>query len=228
MATLRPHPSRKHKKASVFILDNYPIVCRGLRQLIEAEPGLTVCGEALDGRAALKALKALSAKGQAPGLVLMDIALKNEVGLDVVREIKAKYPGTLVLVISIYHENFYAERALNAGAKGYVMKSQAAGTILAAVRRVLSGGVHLSEAVSLKVLHRISTPGGAGERSPIDRLSDRELEVFRLIGTGLGTRQIAASVSRSIKTIEVYRERIKKKLSLKNASELSQAAIQWS
>ena len=212
----------KAKRATVFIVDDHSIVRRGLEQLINQEADLVVCGEAENGQAALEAMKKLT-----PDVALVDLSLDGESGLEIIKDIKARYPTVAVLVLSMHDEMFYAERVLRAGAKGYIMKLQAADKILAAIRRVLSGEVYLSDPMSAKILRKVA--GGKADvvGSSIERLSDRELEVFQLIGIGLGTRHIAERISRSVKTIETYREHIKQKLDLKDATELTQAAIQW-
>ena len=212
----------KAKRATVFIVDDHSIVRRGLEQLINQEADLVVCGEAENAQAALEAMKKLM-----PDVALVDLSLDGESGLELIKNIKVRYPTVAMLVLSMHDEMFYAERVLRAGAKGYIMKLQAADQILGAIRRILSGEIYLSDPMAAKILRE-----GAGGKadlpdSPIDRLSDRELEVFQLIGIGLGTRHIADRISRSVKTVETYREHIKQKLDLKDATELTQAAIQW-
>jgi len=210
------------KRATVFIVDDHSIVRRGLRQLISQEADLVVCGEAENAQTALEAMKKL-----VPDVALVDLSLDGESGLELVKDIKARYPVVAVLVLSMHDEAFYAERALRAGAKGYIMKLRAADQILAAIRRVLSGEIYLSDPMAAKILRKVAGGKADAVGSPIERLSDRELEVFQLIGIGLGTRHIADRLSRSVKTVETYREHIKQKLDLKDATELTQAAIQW-
>jgi DNA-binding NarL/FixJ family response regulator len=218
--TLKKQPA-KAKRAKVLIVDDHPIVRRGLAQMINLEADLIVCGEADGAKAAMEAIKL-----QAPDVMLVDLSLNAESGLDLIKDIKVRYPRLSMLVLSMHDESFYAERVLRAGAKGYIMKQQASNQVLAAIRRVLGGEVYLSEFMSAKVLRKVT-----GEKSPasssVERLSDRELEVFRLIGTGFGTRQIAERFSRSVKTIETYREHIKQKMDLKDSAQLTQTAIQW-
>ncbi len=212
----------KAKRTTVFIVDDHAIVRRGLEQLINQETDLVVCGEAENMQTALEAMKTLR-----PDVALVDLSLGGESGLELIKDIKVRYPTVAVLVLSMHDELFYAERALRAGAKGYIMKLQAADQILGAIRQILSGEIYLSGPMAAKVLRKVA--GGKSEisRSPIERLSDRELEVFQLIGIGVGTRHIAERLSRSVKTVETYREHIKQKLDLKDATELTQAAIQW-
>lgn len=212
----------KAARATVFLVDDHAVVRRGLEQLINQEADLVVCGEAGNAQTALEAIKQLR-----PDVALVDLSLGGESGLELIKDIKARYPAVSVLVLSMHDEMFYAERALRAGAKGYIMKLKAADQILTAIRRILSGEIYVSDAMAAKVLRKVS--GGTSEvsQSPVERLSDRELEVFQLIGIGLGTRHIAERLSRSVKTVETYREHIKQKLDLKDATELTQAAIQW-
>lgn len=214
--------SVKKKKLKVMLVDDHPILRRGLAELINQEKDLEICGEAENIEMALEAIKRC-----VPNLILVDLSLKDENGLELIKDIKARYPEVLILVLSMHDEAFYAERVLRAGARGYIMKRQAASQILQAIHRVLAGEVYLSDDMSSKILKNISGKKEYKSDSPIERLSDRELEVFRLIGGGLGTRQIAERLSRSVKTVETYREHIKLKLDLKNSAELVQHAIQW-
>lgn len=213
---------KKSTKRSVFIVDDHSIVRRGLEQLINQEADLVVCGEAENGQAALEAMKK-----SVPDVALVDLSLDGESGLELIKNIKARYPKVAVLVLSMHDEAFYAERVLRAGARGYIMKLQVADKILGAIRRVLSGEIYLSDPMAAKILRKVAGGKADAVSSPVERLSDRELEVFQLIGIGLGTRHIAERISRSVKTVETYREHIKQKLDLKDATELVQAAIQW-
>lgn len=190
--------------------------------MINQEADLVVCGQAEGAQTALEAMKKWM-----PDVALVDLSLTGESGLELIKDIKVRYPKVAVLVLSMHDETFYAERVLRAGAKGYIMKRQAAAQIVAAIRRILSGEIWLSDPMAAKILRKVA--GGKTEAvgSPIERLSNRELEVFQLIGIGLGTRHIAERISRSVKTVEAYREHIKVKLDLKDATELNQAAIQW-
>ena len=212
----------KIKRSTVFLVDDHSIVRRGLEQLISQEPDLVVCGQAEDGQSALAAMKKL-----APDVAIVDLSLAGESGLELIKNIKARYPKVAVLVLSMHDETFYAERVLRAGARGYVMKMQVANQVLVAIRRILRGEVYLSDPMSAKILRKAVGGLADSARSSVERLSDRELEVFQLIGIGLGTRHIADRISRSVKTVEAYREHIKRKLDLKDATELNQAAIQW-
>ena len=216
---------RKHsikKKRTVFVIDDHPIVREGLTQLINREPDLSVCGVAEDVYEALRSMEVLK-----PDIAIADISLKGSDGIELIKNLKTRMPGLPVLVLSIHDESFYAPRALRAGARGYIMKQEATENVLVAVRRVLSGEVYLSERMANKMLQQfvgvIKTP----QRFSVDRLSDRELEVFRLIGQGHGTRRIAEELHLSVKTVESYREHIKDKMTLSDASELVRHAIEW-
>jgi DNA-binding NarL/FixJ family response regulator len=220
---MKNNPKTKKIKAKIMIVDDHPIMRRGLAELINLENDLIICGEAESTSSALEMIKL-----HRPNLVLVDLSLKDENGLNLIKDIKARFPAVLTLVLSMHDEGFYAERALRAGAKGYIMKQQATTLVLVAIRRILGGEVYLSDAMSSQMLRQVTGQKGKTKGIGVERLSDRELEVFRLIGMGLGTRQIAGKLSRSVKTVETYREHIKLKLDLKDSSELVQNAIQWS
>lgn len=216
---------RKHsikKKRTVFVIDDHPIVREGLTQLINREPDLSVCGVAEDVYEALRSMEVLK-----PDIAIADISLKGSDGIELIKNLKTRMPGLPVLVLSIHDESFYAPRALRAGARGYIMKQEATENVLVAVRRVLSGEVYLSERMANKMLQQFVGVVKTPQRFPVDRLSDRELEVFRLIGQGHGTRRIAEELHLSVKTVESYREHIKDKMTLSDASELVRHAIEW-
>ena len=223
MKKIKKRSPAKNKKVRILLVDDHPIMRRGLAELINLEKDLVVCAEADSIQTALELIKR-----HEPHVALVDLSLKNESGLELIKDIKARFPEVLILVLSMHDELFYAERVLRAGAKGYVMKQQATDLVLVAIRRILGGEVYLSDFMSSKVLRNFTGKKTEKAGSSVDQLSDRELEVFRLIGTGLGTRQIAERLSRSVKTVETYREHIKLKLDLKDSSELVQNAIQWS
>lgn len=210
------------KKRKVFVIDDHPIVRQGLIQLINREPDLYVCGEAEDTYEALKAI----AMGK-PDIAIVDISLKGTDGIELIKNLKTRIAGLPVLVLSIHDEALYAPRALRAGARGYIMKQEATENVLVALRRVLGGGVYLSDRMANKMLVRFVGGERPAQGFLIDRLSDRELEVFRLIGQGHGTRRIAEQLHLSIKTVESYREHIKEKMMLRGANELVQHAVQW-
>jgi DNA-binding NarL/FixJ family response regulator len=210
-------------KRKILIVDDHPIFCLGMSELINKEPDLTVCGSeesAADARNAIGRLE--------PDLVIVDIALKDSDGLELVKEINARYENLPVLVLSMYDESLYAERALQAGARGYVMKQEAIAQVVKALRKVLSGGIYASSSVKEKAFQRLVSLGKQNSKSPIDYLSDRELEVFRLIGEGLSTREIADRMKLSIKTIGTYSEKIKEKFGIKNYTQLVKMAVYWS
>ena len=209
-------------KRTVFIIDDHPIVREGLVQLINREPDLVVCGQAEDTYGAVKAMESLK-----PDIAVADISLKGADGMELIKNVKMRLPGLPVLVLSIHDESLYAPRALRAGALGYIMKQEATENVLVALRRVLSGEIYLSERMANKILQQFVGAGTTAQRFSVDRLSDRELEVFRLIGQGYGTRRIAQELRLSVKTVESYREHIKDKMTLSDASELVQHAIRW-
>ena len=211
-------PKSTHK---VLIVDDHPILREGLAKLINEQKDLSVCGQFEEASLAFKAINSTQ-----PDLVLVDISLKGSSGVELVKNIKTYYPKLLVLVLSMHEESLYAERVLRAGASGYIMKQEATEKVLEAIRKVLTGKIYLSEKMSTRLLHQLiggrATPTG----SSMERLSDRELEVFGLIGQGRGTREIAEQLHLSVKTIESHRAHIKEKLNLKNATELVHRAIQ--
>lgn len=210
------------RKRKVFIVDDHPIVRQGLAQMIQAEADLCVCGESERGEGVVRTLE--SAK---PDIIIVDLTLKDMSGLDLIKEIAATPPSTPVLVLSMHDESLYAERALRAGAKGYVMKEEAADKVVAAIRKVLKGELYVSEKTTSRLLNRALGAPGDFKGSPVELLSDRELEVFRLLGQGYSTRRIAERFGRSIKTVEIYRANIKHKLNLRDAAELIHCAVRW-
>jgi DNA-binding NarL/FixJ family response regulator len=211
------------KKSKVFVVDDHPIVRQGLALLINRESDLTVCGEAEDAHTAVQAVA--TAK---PDILVVDISLNGPDGLDLLKDIRTRYSELPVLVLSMHDESVYAERALRAGAQGYIMKQEATEKVLVALRRILSGEIYVSERIANRMLQRYIGGSGAGRPSSIADLTDRELEVFRLIGEGHSTRRIAEELHISVKTVESYQAHIKEKLSLRSARELVQHAIQWS
>ncbi|MGJ4907267.1 response regulator [Bradyrhizobium sp. HKCCYLRH2015] len=206
----------------LLVVDDHPVLCRGLIALIEAENGLAVHGAVGTRVAALKTI-AISR----PDLVIVDLALGDDDGLDLVKEIKARHPGVRSLVLSMYDEEVFAERALCAGALGYVTKQQLESTVIAAIRRVLAGETYMSEALQRRLAERCVGARPLEAASPVRTLSDRELQVFRLVGQGRTTRQIAGLLNRSVKTVESHLEHIKNKLAIESAAELAQRAAQW-
>jgi DNA-binding NarL/FixJ family response regulator len=202
-------------------VDDHPIVRQGLGLLINREPDLVVCGEAEDAPSALQRM--VSAQ---PDLMVIDISLDGPDGLELLKTIRLKEPILPVLILSMHEESTYAERSLRAGANGYIMKQEATERVLVAIRRILEGKVYLSERLTNKMLEQFVRGAGSSKNDPLMTLSDRELEVYRLIGAGHGTRQIADELHVSVKTVESYQAHIKEKLSLRNARELVQHAIE--
>jgi len=213
-------PSKKAPR-KIILVDDHPIMRDGLAQLIDQEKDMVICGQFEEGSRAFDALATLK-----PDVAIVDLSLKGSSGLELVKSIKAQYPRLIVLVLSMYDESLYAERVLRAGASGYIMKQEATEKVLAAVRQVLNGGIYLSERMSTKFMHQLVGGHAVSGGSLMEQLSDRELEVFGLIGQGRGTRQIAEQLHLSVKTIESHRAHIKEKLNLKNATELVHRAIQ--
>jgi DNA-binding NarL/FixJ family response regulator len=209
-------------KTRVLLVDDHPILRRGLAQLINLEPDMTVCGEAEDCAKAFDLAGTLT-----PDIAVVDVSLKNGNGIELIKNLKARYPELPTLVLSMYDEALYAERALRAGSLGYIMKEEAIEQVLVAIRRVLAGEIFLSDKMKSKMLQQLATGRSKTVMSPIEALTDRELEVFRLIGEGHSTRQIAGDLHLSIRTVEAYREYIKAKLNLKNSTELVQHAFHW-
>lgn len=218
---MKPAESRA-TKARVLLVDDHPIVRQGLGQLINEEPDLTICGEAEDFQAALTALDDTK-----PDVAIVDISLKDRSGIELVKEIRARKPELPILVLSMHDESLHAERVLRAGAKGYIMKQEATEQVMNAIRRVLRGEVYLSERMASRMVNRlVAGPQNVGG-SPIERLSDREFEVFQMIGQGVGPSDIAEKLGLSVKTVETHRERIKEKLNLASGSELIRYAMQY-
>lgn len=212
-------PVHKHR---VFVVDDHPIVRQGLALLINREADLIVCGEAEEAQTALEAIAA-----QRPDILIVDISLNGPDGIELVKLLRARSATLPVLVLSMHDELTYAERALRAGANGYIMKQEATERVLIAIRRILKGDVYLSDRAASRVLQQY-VRGATAQHSSVSDLSDRELEVFRLIGGGHGTRQIAEELHLSVKTVETHQAHIKEKLSLRTARELVQYAVEWS
>lgn len=208
--------------AKVLIVDDHPLVRRGLAELISKEPDLQVSGEAAGASEALGQLTS-----NRPNLVIIDLSLQEGSGLDLIKQIKAMDDGIKVLVSSMHDESLFAERSIRAGASGYIHKEEATEKVIEAIRYVLRGKVYLSEDMSERILHQFAGIEELPPEGSISKLSNRELEVFELIGSGLSTRQIAEKLHRSIKTIETYRESIKQKLNLRSSNELIRHAVQW-
>ena len=209
-------------KKTVLVVDDHPLMRQGLALLINQQQDMQVCGEAQEAQAAMHAIAQLR-----PDIMILDISLNGPDGLDILKNIRATNPDLPVLILSMHDEAIYAERALRARANGYIMKQEATEKVLVAVRRILNGEVYLSERMSNKMLQQYIGGAPSMIQSRIASLSDRELEVFRLIGEGRGTREIAEELHLSIKTVETYQAHIKEKLALRSGRELIQHAIQW-
>jgi DNA-binding NarL/FixJ family response regulator len=212
------HPAKKR----IMVVDDHPIVRQGLALLINREPDLVVCGEAEEAMGAMHVLAS-----SRPDVLIVDISLSGPDGIDLLKNIRTTHPTLPVLILSMHDESVYAERALRAGANGYIMKQEATENVLVAVRRILNGEIYVSARIANQMLRHYITGAGTLRDSSIADLSDRELEVFRLIGEGHGTRQIAEKLHLSVKTVESYQAHIKEKLSLRSSRELMQRAIQW-
>jgi DNA-binding NarL/FixJ family response regulator len=213
------------EKARILIVDDHPLVRAGLRALIGGESDLEVCGEA-EGIAQTLTL----AQATGPRVVIIDLSLSDGSGLELIKRLHRRHPELLILVCSMHEESLFAERALRAGARGYVNKHEATDRVVEAIRQVLSGGVYLSPTMTQRLL--LGVTGGTGSARtddwpPLADLSDRELEVFGLIGAGLGTTQIAERLCLSVKTVETHREKLKRKLNLVSGAELARRAVQW-
>lgn len=207
----------------ILIVDDHPLVRAGLHQLITDEPDFVVCGETGNVWEAVRMVKQ-----SPPDLAIVDISLSDGSGLDLIKRIRTVAPSVRILVASMHDESVFAERAMRAGAMGYVNKQEVAENVIKAARRILGGKLYLSPRMTDQVLLKSITGGQQYQvGSSLDLLSDREMEVFDLIGRGLGTSQIAAKLSLSIKTIETHRAHIKKKLHLHSANELTMRAVQW-
>jgi len=218
----RKQANTASRKNRIFIVDDHPIVRRGLGQLINQEEDLVICGEADNAETALELLKKTK-----PDLAIVDISLRGIDGIELTKLIKARFDAIPVLVVSMHDEALYAERALKVGARGYVMKQEAIEKMMEAIRKVLRGELYVSEKVSANIVKRFVDGKAEGVSTPEELLSDREMEVFQLIGQGFATRQIADQLHVSVKTVEAYRANIKEKLNLRNATELMKHAIHW-
>ncbi|HUW19334.1 MAG TPA: response regulator transcription factor [Sedimentisphaerales bacterium] len=222
MSRGKPQAKSDNRKMKILIVDDHPIVRQGLTELINHQYDLEVCGQAEDAPQARQLIKELR-----PHMAIVDISLKQTSGIELIKDIKAQHPNTLVLALSMYDESLYAERALRAGAKGYIMKQEATDNVITAIRKVLSGQLYISDKMGEKMVRKLVSGKTEVSGSAVDSLSDRELEVFLLIGQGYGTRQIAERLYLSVKTIETYRSHLKEKLNLTGSAELLQYAIQW-
>ena len=217
-----PRRSPARARQQVLVVDDHPIVRLGLRRLMEQQRDLAVCAEAESTDEAEAAIRKLR-----PDLVVIDISLKQGDGIELVKRVRADNPKLPVLVLSMHDETIYAERVLAAGANGYVMKQAAPDEFLVAVRRVLDGEIYVSEVVGSSMIRKLAAGGRYVSSDPIERLSNRELQIMQMIGSGLSTRDAAVALKLSMKTIESHRQRIKRKLNLTTGSQLLQYAVNW-
>jgi DNA-binding NarL/FixJ family response regulator len=214
--------SGKKERTKILLVDDHPLLRTGIASLINQEKDLAVCGEVDDSVQALDAIGKTN-----PEIIILDISLKKMSGIEVLKHIKMRYPKVKVLILSMHDEAVYGPRALRAGASGYIMKQEAPDNVIVALRKILAGEVYISESMATRMLARMVGGRPSPMSSPLELLSDRELEVFTLLGKGDGTRDIAQKLNLSVKTIESHRAHIKEKLNLKNATELVHHAVQW-
>lgn len=214
--------TKSRGKRTVLIVDDHPIVRQGLAMLINQEQDLVVCGQAEDAHEAMRAVRESE-----PDMVIVDISLKETSGVELIKDLQVQHPDLPILTLSMHDEAVYGERALRAGARGYIMKQEATEKVVTAIRRVLEGEIYVSDGMAAKMVSKLVVGAGKRTGSPVERLSDRELEVFRMLGEGYNTREMAEKLHLSVKTIETYRAHIKDKLALQDASELLRSAIQW-
>ena len=219
---MKNKPAPNGRKRTVLIVDDHPLLRDGLAKVINQQSDLAVCGEAANARAGLAAVAKLR-----PDVAIVDLTMDEGNGLDLIKDLHLRQPDLPVLVLSMHHENLYAERAVRAGARGYVMKREPVAAVLAALRKVLAGQMAFSEEAVRRLLDVPTRARKAAAESPADVLSDRELEVFRLLGQGFGTRQIAQKLRLATSTVETYRAGIKQKLGLARAPELVARAAQF-
>jgi len=213
---------KRAAKKRILIVDDHPMMRQGLAQLIDNESDLTVCGEA---DTAAQAESAVSS--QKPDLVIADISLPDKNGLELIKDLQAMHSDLPVLVVSMHDESLYAERVLRAGARGYIMKQEGGKKLMEGIRQVLGGQIYVSEKMSAKILEIFSGKRAHATDSPLEQLSDREFEVFELIGQGKATRDIADHLHLSVKTVEVHRANIRKKLKLASGTDVVHQAIRW-
>jgi len=215
-------PAVEKVKTRILVVDDHPIVRERLAELINQESDLNVCGEAEDSREAIKAVESLR-----PDLAIIDITLKDTYGIELIKQLKESHPKLPILVLSMHDESLYGERALRAGAKGYLTKQEATKKVITVIRRILAGEIFVSEKMASTILRKVAGAASAEGSTPTDVLTDRELEVFQLLGQGLGVKEIAENLFISVKTVEAHREHIKKKMDLKSSAELLRYAIQF-
>lgn len=207
----------------ILLIDDHPIMRHGLAQLLRMEEGLEICGEAGSAREGIEVIPKVL-----PDLVILDLTLPDKHGLELLKDIQALHPGLRCLVLSMHDEALYAERAMRAGARGYIMKEVAADHLVTAVRKILAGGIFLSEAISARMIEQLSSTRSRGGPAGIETLTDRELEVLGMIGSGTATKLIAEKLGISARTVEAHRAHIKEKLAITDGAALVRYAVQWS
>lgn len=218
----QPAPEPAPPRRRILIVDDHPIFREGLTQSINREPHLTVCGEAEDAPQATELVGKLK-----PDLVIVDITLPGKSGLELIKDLRSLFPALAILAVSMHDESLYAARILRAGARGYVMKQESPLTLLRAIHQVLEGGIYVSERMSAQILESYSKPSGAAYSSPIEQLTDREFEVFHLVGQGRTNQEIASQLHLSLKTIAVHQANIRRKLHLASSPDLIRFALRW-
>jgi DNA-binding NarL/FixJ family response regulator len=214
--------STKVKPTRIMLVDDHPVVRQGLADSISKEADLVVCAEAEERHQALGQVER-----SRPDLLVVDLSLKNSSGMELIKDVRARWPHLPILVVSMHDENLYAERVLRAGARGFITKQEATRNILGAIRRVLSGQIYLNEKTASAVLSHLTAHSKPRGNSSVDHLAERELQVFELTGEGMSIREIGERLHIDVKTVETYRARIKEKLNLRSSSELLQMAIRW-
>ncbi|MGZ8901061.1 MAG: response regulator [Limisphaerales bacterium] len=212
--------SETASKSRVYLIDDHPLLVQGITELVNAEPDLLVVGSTAEWTSALKQIPELK-----PDVVVLDITLAKANGIEVLKNLRVHFPDLKVLMLSMHDENLYAMRSVRAGAHGYIMKMSATEEVVAAIRRILGGEIYLSPRIAKQTMMSLIGRRKEGALSPLDDLSDRELEVFNLVGDGLTTRQIAERLHLSVKTIETHKAHVKEKLHLESATQLTQHAI---
>lgn len=220
MSASSPRNRRAKAKLRVLIVDDHPMVRERLAEILNREPGLNVCAEAEDRHEAIQQIEA-----KAPELAIIDLTLRNSDGLELIKDIHTRWPGLLMLVVSMHDESLYAERVIRAGARGYITKQEATRDIVLAVRTVIAGRIYLNQKISTQMIDAFTSTRITGPS--VRLLADRELQVFELTGQGLNTRQISERLRIGVKTVETYRARIREKLKLKEPTDLLRHAIAW-
>ena len=222
MSSANNKVAQEKAEVRVLLVDDHPLVRLSLREVIKRELDLIVCGEAEDRDQALELIEKTK-----PHLAIVDLTLKSSNGMDLIKDIRDRYPKVQILVLSMHDETLHAERAIRAGARGYITKQEATKKIMVAIRQILNGDIYWSERAAAKVASKIARASKTATTSSVDLLADRELQVFELIGAGQSTRQIAATLHIDVSTVETYRARIKEKLNLEDSLALLQFAIRW-